>query len=140
MAISPLPLLMAEMTGWPQLANKLADTYWSLPTADRAKAGIIVADYGEASAVNIYRPDVPTAISGHQNYWYWGPRGHDGSVMIAFGLERKALERQFASVTEVAQFSNKWGEPHENGGGPIYLCRGAKEDLREAWPSFKHWY
>ncbi len=139
-ARSPLPALMANMTGWPELANKLADTYWSLPSADRARAGILVEDYGQASAVNIYRPDVPTAISGHQNYWYWGPRGHDGSVMIVFGLERSTLEHEFSSVTEVGRFIDEWGEPYENGSGPIYLCRGAKEDLRDAWPSLKRWY
>ena len=138
MATSPLPLLMAQMTGWHDVADKLADTYLSLPPADRSKAGIIVADYGEASSVNIYRPDVPTAISGHQNYWYWGPRGHDGSVMIAFGLPRDVLEREFNSVTEVARMINEWGEHDEN--GPIYLCRGAKKDLREAWPSMKRWF
>jgi hypothetical protein len=55
MAKSPLPELMADMTGWKELADKLADAYWSLPIADRAKAGILVGNYGEASAINLYR-------------------------------------------------------------------------------------
>lgn len=70
---------------------------------------ILVANYGEASAVNVYRPDVPIAISGHQNYWYWGPRGYDGSVMVVYGENREALERQFASVSEVSRNVNEWG-------------------------------
>jgi hypothetical protein len=74
-ARSPLPELMADMTGWREIADKLAEAYWSLSPEDRAKAGILVGNYGEASAVNVYRPDVPTAISGHQNYWYWGGAG-----------------------------------------------------------------
>jgi hypothetical protein len=60
------------------MADKLADAYWSLSPADRAKAGILVDNYGEASAVNVYRPD-------------------------AFGQKREALELQFTSVTEVSQ-------------------------------------
>jgi hypothetical protein len=137
-AKSPLPELMADMTGWSDLANRLADAYWSLSPADRAKAGILVGNYGEASAVIVYRPDVPAAISGHQNYWYWGPRGHDGSVVVVLGEDRETLEHRFASVTEVARTTNEWGQPHE--AVPVYLCRGAKEDLREAWPSLKKWF
>jgi hypothetical protein len=136
-AKSPLPELMADMTGWREMADKVAMAYWSLPAADRSKAGILVGDYGEASAVNVYRPDVPTAISGHQNYWIWGPQGHDGSVMVVFGERRETLEQEFASVTEVARTTNRWGQPME--AGPVYVCRDAKQNLLEAWPNLKKW-
>ena len=137
MAKSPLPELMADMTGWRELADKLADAYWSLPPADRSKAGVLVSNYGEASAVNLYRPDVPMAISGHQNYWYWGPQGHDGSVMVVFGTKREVLEQQFVSVVEVSRTTNKWGQPYES--MPIYVCRDAKQTLLESWPNLKKW-
>ena len=32
---------------------------------------------------------LPPAISGHNNYYLWGPRDHDGSVMIIVGGRRK---------------------------------------------------
>jgi hypothetical protein len=137
-AHAPQPELTADMTGWRDMADKLAGAYWSLPPEDRSKAGIVVGNYGEASAVNVYRPDVPIAISGHQNYWYWGPRGHDGSVMVVFGEKREVLEQQFASVSEVARTTNKWGQPYEV--MPIYVCRNTKQNLREAWPTFKKWF
>jgi Dolichyl-phosphate-mannose-protein mannosyltransferase len=137
-AKAPQPELVADMTGWKDLADKLAEAYLSLPAADRAKAGIMVENYGEASAVNVYRPDVPIPISGHQNYFYWGPQGHDGSVMVVFGKPRSVLEQEFATVTEVARTTNPWGQPYEL--GPVYVCRGAKKDLREAWPAMKSWY
>jgi hypothetical protein len=132
-----LPELPADMTGWQDMADKLAGAYLSLPSADRAKAGILVSNYGEASAVNVYRPDVPAAISGNVNYWYWGPRGHNGSVMVVFGQDREVLEKQFASVTEVARTTNKWGHASEI--MPIFVCRNARQDLRKAWPSLKRW-
>jgi hypothetical protein len=138
MARSPLPELMADMTGWRDLADKLAEAYWSLPPGDRPKAGILVDNYGEASAVNLYRPDVPTAISGHQNYWYWGPRGYDGSVMVIFGIQREVLQQKFAIVTEVSRITNPWGQPYE--ATPVYVCRGAKQNLQVAWPTFKKWF
>ena len=120
------------------MADKLAGAYWSLPPEDRSRAGILVGNYGEASAVNVYRPDVPIAISGHQNYWYWGPRGHDGSVMIIFGEKREVLEQEFASVSEVSRTTNTWGQPYEV--MPIYVCRNEKQNLREAWPTFRKWF
>lgn len=134
---SPLPEMMADMTGWHEMADKLSDAYWSLPFSDRSKAGILVANCGEASAVNLYHPELPTAISGHQNYWYWGPRGHDGSVMVVFGMRREDLEQRFASVTEVARITNEWGQPYET--GPVYLCRDARQSLLEAWPTLRQW-
>jgi Dolichyl-phosphate-mannose-protein mannosyltransferase len=137
-AHAPQPELTADMTGWRDLADKLAGAYWSLPLSDRLKAGILVANYGEASAVNVYRPDVPAAISGHQNYWYWGPRGHDGSVMVVFGKRREVLEQEFANVTEFARTTNKWGQPYE--AMPVYVCRNAKQNLLDAWPTSKKWF
>ena len=48
-------------------------------------------NYGEAAAIDIYgsRLGLPPAISGHNNYWIWGPRGHDGSVVIEIGGTRE---------------------------------------------------
>ncbi len=137
MAKSPLPTLMADMTGWRAIADELAGAYWALAPQDRAKAVIFTENYGEASAVNVYRPDVPVAISGHQNYWYWGPRGHDGSVTIVFGGSRKKHESDFASVVEIARNTNPWGQPYES--APIYLCRHPRLPLSELWPSLKVW-
>lgn len=56
-------------------------------------------------------------------------------VPAVFGL---LLEQQFASVSEVARTTNKWGQPYEV--MPIYVCRNAKQNLREAWPTFKKWF
>jgi hypothetical protein len=134
---APVPELIADMTGWQEMANTLASAYLALPKEDRAKAAILTENYGEASAVTVLRPDVPMAISGHQNYWYWGPRGHTGEVMVVFGFSREELKKEYGSVTEVARTTNPWG--HQSETGPVFVCRGAKHDLREAWPRMKHW-
>ena len=134
---SPLPELLADMTGWQDVANKLADVYGSLTPEEQARAVILTENYGEASAVNVYRPDVPIAVSGHQNYWYWGPRGHDGSVVIVFGGSRRKLENNFGSVSVAARTTNQWGQPFE--AAPIYICRQPRQSLAAMWPSFKNW-
>jgi len=132
-----LPVLMADMTGWPEMAQKVADAYWSLPEKDREKAGVLTANYGEASAINVYRPDIPTAVSGHQTYWYWGPRGHDGSVMVVIGFTETEVRRKFSSVTEIARITNPWGQPYET--TSIYICRGAMPGIVNSWSQLKNW-
>ena len=134
---SPLPELLADMTGWRDVANKLADVYGSLTPAEQARAVILTENYGEASAVNVYRPDVPTAVSGHQNYWYWGPRGHDGSIVIVFGGSRKRLAQEFGSISVAARTTNPWGQPFE--AAPIYICRQPRQPLAAMWPSLRNW-
>ena len=100
-ATAPLPQYYADTTlDWRQKADLLAAAWYSLPQAERAQAVIYTENYGDASAVNVYRPDVPEAISGHQNYFFWGPRAYTGSVMIVFGGSRRTLEINFDSVVE----------------------------------------
>ena len=137
-ATAALPQYYADMLDWRQKADLLAAAWHSLPEAERAQAVIYAENYGDASAVNVYRPDVPQAISGHQNYFLWGPRGYTGSVMIVFGENRKKLESEFDSVEEFAQDTNPYVEPYER--GPIFVCRGLHENLRTLWPKVKFWY
>jgi hypothetical protein len=137
-ATSPLPQYYADMLDWRQKADLLAAAWYSLPQAERAGAVIYTENYGDASAVNVYRPDVPEAISGHQNYFLWGPRGHMGKVMIVFGDSRKELESRFDSVEEFARDTNPHVEPYER--GPIFICRGLHENLEALWPKLKFWY
>ena len=49
-----------------------------------------VDNFGEAGAVDLFGPKygLPPAISGHQNYWLWGPRDYTGESMILIGEGR----------------------------------------------------
>ena len=134
---APLPQYYADMLDWRQKAGLLAAAWYSLPQAERAQAVIYTENYGDASAVNVYRPDVPEAISGHQNYFFWGPRTYTGSVMIVFGESRRTLETNFDSVVEFTQDANPYLEPYER--GPVFICRGLHENLQALWPKVKNW-
>ncbi|MGH9560213.1 MAG: hypothetical protein ACRD3S_02065, partial [Terracidiphilus sp.] len=136
-ATAPLPQLYADMLDWRQKADLLANAWYSLPQAERAQAVIYTENYGDASAANVYRPDVPEAISGHQNYFFWGPRTYTGSVMIVFGESRSTLESEFDSVEEFTQDANPYVEPYER--GPVFICRGLHENLQALWPKLKNW-
>jgi hypothetical protein len=135
---APLPQYIADMLDWRHKADLLAAAWLSLPATERAQAGIYTVKYGGASAVSVYRPDVPPAISGHQNYFLWGPRGYTGKVMIVFGDSREKLESEFDSVEEFTQDANPYVEPYER--GSIFICRGLHGDLQTLWPKVKFWY
>ncbi|WP_433975886.1 ArnT family glycosyltransferase [Tunturiibacter lichenicola] len=132
-----LPQYFADMLDWRQKAGMLAAAWYSLPQTERPQAVIYTENYGDASALNVYRPDVPQAISGHQNYFFWGPRSYTGNVMIVFGESRSTLESEFDSVEEFTQDANPYVEPYER--GPVFICRGLHENLQALWPKVKNW-
>jgi hypothetical protein len=78
------------------------------------------------------------AISGHENYFLWGPRGHDGSVMLILGGSRDDLRRDFRSVEPVGRLDNPLGLPEESG-QTLWLCRDRFEPLPKAWPSLRRY-
>jgi hypothetical protein len=66
---------LRETVGWPQLVDQVSGAYDSIPAAERATAGIVTANYGEAGAVDRYGPahGLPEAWSGHNGFGLWGP-------------------------------------------------------------------
>jgi hypothetical protein len=112
--------------------------YRTLPAADRAKCGVLAGNYGEAGALDRFGPryGLPPALSGHNNYWLWGPRGTTGEVMIVLGLRRADLERAFASVTPADTVRCEHCMPYERD-LPVWICRGLRLPLREAWARMK---
>lgn len=133
-----LPQYFADMRGWKQKADAMAGAYWALPPDERARAVLYTTNYGGASAINVYRPDVPVAVSGHQNYWFWGPRGHTGEVMVIYGDGRATDEEEFESVTDVPWTPDPWTEPYEQ--KTIYVCKTPKGwTLPGLWPKVKEW-
>ncbi len=137
---SALPQLFADRFGWPEMAATVAKVYDALPREERAKAAIFGQDYGQAGAIDFYgsKLGLPKAISGHLTYWYWGPRGDTGEVMIVLGDTRENLERLFERVEAAAVVSNPWAMQSQN--FTIYVCRNPRGwTLQDAWPRLKNW-
>jgi hypothetical protein len=134
--MGPFPSFTAEMFGWPELTAEVARVYDALPPAEQSKVGIFCQNYGEASAINYLgaRYRLAFAISGHQNYYLWGPHGYTGEVMIVVGKPEAELREMF-SLVEAAGYVNHPAMPFEH--VAIYLCRGAKVPLTGIWPQQK---
>lgn len=138
---SDLPQFLADRWGWPEMAATTAKVYNDLPSDQRAKTAIFGSNYGEAGAIDLYGPELglPKAISGHVNYWYWGPRNYTGESVIVLGADRDRLERVFATVEPKAAVGNPHAMASEH--FTIYLCTQPKggQTLSEIWPTLKNW-
>ena len=135
----PLPQIFGDQFGWPELVKQVADAYWSLPPEERARTGIFATNYGEAGALHLFGPryGLPSAISAHQNHYFWGPQGFTGDNLIVLEWGPRRVERLCRSGEILAEHYEPYGMEEEN--GPIYLCRGLKQPLSELWPRLKLW-
>jgi hypothetical protein len=134
-----LPQYYADELPWEDMVAAVARVYHSLSPEDQTKAAIFGNNYGEAAAVDFFGPKygLPPSISGHQNYFYWGPRNYTGEIMIVLGDTVEGARRQFASVEVGATLNNPYALFYEN--RPVLLCRGLKWNLQTGWQSVKVW-
>ncbi|MGH9586809.1 MAG: ArnT family glycosyltransferase [Acidobacteriaceae bacterium] len=135
---SLLPQTIADQFGWPKMVSKIAAIYNSLPPDQRAQTGIFAGNYGEAGAVDLFGPKygLPHAISGHQNYWYWGPGTKQYTNFVALESNERDMKKYCTSYYAFP-YSSKYGMGEEN--TPIYLCMGIRINLQQNWSHFKHW-
>jgi hypothetical protein len=133
------PQNFADRFGWEELAAALSKTYHSLPTEDQAKACIFTGNYGEAASLEFYRDKygLPSIISGHNNYYLWGPQNCTGEVILFFNAATlQELQPAFNTVEQVGFFTCQYCMPYENN-VPILLARGIKTPIKQAWPGVK---
>jgi hypothetical protein len=137
--LGPMPQLFADQFGWQEMAATVAGVYQSLPAEVRSRTAIFGQNYGQAGAIDLFGPryGLPAAISGHQNYFLWGPRGYTGESMIVMGDNQSTLEREFNSVRKVARVSHPYSMPYEH--FDVYYCQGLKQHLWQIWPRLKNW-
>jgi len=136
---APLMQMLSDEFGWPELARDVENAYHALPPADRAKAAIFASNYGEAAAIDFYGTGLPPALSGNNNYYLWGTRGYDGSVVLAVNADPAQWSRICDSARVVGTFgTSPYAMPYERD-RPIVLCRGMHPPLPQLWPVFKHY-
>lgn len=135
-----LPQWYSDQFGWEEIVAETATAFNKLSPADRPGCGIFAQDYGQAGAIDFYGPryGLPPALSGHQTYWLWGPRGYSGNCLIVLDDRRDRLEELFDSVEFVGiSADNRYALEQRI---PVFLCKGAKYGtLEKVWPELKRW-
>jgi 4-amino-4-deoxy-L-arabinose transferase-like glycosyltransferase len=133
----------AESVGWPELVATVRAEWRTLPAAERARTVIFTANYGEAGAINELGrgSGLPTAVSGHNSEWWWGPGNPQATNVLAVapgprdvtGYE-EYLSQFCASVRPLATLRNTAGLHNQEWGGHVYLCTGLRQPWSATWP------
>jgi hypothetical protein len=132
-----LPQYFADMHGWRELADRVAVVERSLVPADRAGAAIFAQNYGEAAAIDVFGDHALPVISGHNNYYLWGPRGSHPVMIVVGGTQRDA-ERVYRDVRRAQTVRSAYAMPYEND-LPIFVARDPRVDIETIWPKVRHY-
>ncbi len=135
-----LPQWYADQFGWREIVNETAVAWNRIPPQERAGCGIFAQDYGQAGAIDFFGPryGLPPALSGHQTYFLWGPRGYSGNCMIVLGDRPARLKQLFNSVEFVGVSpDNRYALERRIS---VFICRGSKfGTLAQIWPQLRKW-
>jgi hypothetical protein len=135
-----LPQWYSDQFGWNEIVAETALAYDRLDPTERGDCGIFAQDYGQAGAIDFLgrRSGLPRALSGHQTWFLWGPRGYSGNCMIVLDDRKEVLEKYWRHVEYVGTSAdNPYAlEKHV----PIFICKEATfGSLAQLWPKLKHW-
>ena len=134
-----LPQVFADQLGWHDFTHQVGDAWDKIPAAERAQTSIKVDNYGEAAALDLYgKPyGLPPVLSGHNQYYIWGPRGQHpvNLLVVQEHFERLVPYCQQASI--LGTTSSPDAMAYENG-KVIAYCKGLKVDIRTLWPELKN--
>jgi hypothetical protein len=137
--LAELPQRFSDQFGWDSLTKAVAHARDQLEPSERRGIGIFAQNYGEAGAIDILGPKfgLPQAMSAHNTYWLWGPKGSPNGPFLIIG-GHVADHRAFCGiVTPLAHRSCRFCMPAEQE-LTIYSCREPKSSISEIWPRLKH--
>ena len=137
---APLTQSLSDEFGWRDLEKQIAAIVHGLPPEDQARVAILASNYGEAAAIDVYGGEdgLPPALSGQNQYWLWGPRGYDGSLIIHVGGDPERWRKACGSVEDAGRFGNPYTMPYENDRA-IFICRDLRQPLGRMWDRLKRY-
>ena len=132
--LDSLPQLFGDMFGWREQVQAVSRAVNSLPKPEQSQVTLLTYNYGEAGAIDYFGKHygLPKAISGHNQYGVWGPRGASGEIVVAIGFTRERLDQAFADVRPFETVSPAYALPEESG-LTVYICRQPRTNLSAIW-------
>ena len=136
------PQYLGDRFGWDTMTAQVAQIYDALPADERAQACILTTNYGEAGALQFLgtKYHLPPVISGHNNYYLWGPGQCSGQVMIVvgYGFTASDLHQTYQNVTLAGETSCQYCQPEEYQ-APIFVCTRPIGSPLGKWKTLKHY-
>jgi len=134
-----LPQHYADMFGWPEFADSVARVASTLTPDERARAIVIVDNYGEAGALEMFgNGRLPRIASQHNSWYLWGPPAWDGSVVIFVGRDSAKVAEECDDVRVAGVADHPLAMPYERN-QQIIVARHFRPDLEVAWKRGKHY-
>ncbi len=126
-----LPQDMADMNGWEEMAQKVAQLYHGLPQNKKDSCLIYGGSYSHASSLNFYRKkyDLPRIHSFNSSYIIWAPTKVLFNNQIMVDDQLQTASSWFHNMTLVDSIQN----PYAREEGYIYYRDSAKIDVVGAW-------
>jgi hypothetical protein len=123
--------------GWDAHVRAVENVLASLSPSERETAAVLTRSYAQAAALNVLRTNSkPRAVSGHMNYYLWGPEPGRGQVLVAYGLPRALLLRHYRSVEERGRIDAPLARPGDTD-LPVYVCRERLSAPGDFWPALR---
>lgn len=133
-----LPQEFADQLGWHDYVREVGTAWSSLPPDVRAHTSVLVENYGEAAAIDIYGAPygLPPALTGHNQYYLWAQRGQPATDLLRVQRNAERLHRYCAEVRTLGTTSSPYAMAYENAKSIAY-CRALHPPLTELWPNLK---
>jgi hypothetical protein len=132
---------LAEEFGWNELVKTVAGIRDTLPPEQQAGLGIMVGNYGELGAVEIFGPAyrLPPPISLTNSAWLRGYPTPPPSTMIVVGLNRNVIDRIFTGCRLAGQNANAEGVQNEESlkHPDIFVCGPPVLPWPEFWEKYQ---
>jgi 4-amino-4-deoxy-L-arabinose transferase-like glycosyltransferase len=136
--VAELPQDYADMLGWPEQAEAVERAYRTVPANRQAHVVLVAGNYGEAGALDFYGPrlGLPPVVSPAGSYWFFGPGGRPGEVIVTLGVPADSLRPFYDSVRTVEWIGHPWAVQEERRVS-INVATGARTTLQAIWPTLK---
>jgi len=139
-----LPDVLGDRFGWDSLTQAVEQVYAALPPEQRAQACVQTSNYGEAGALSQLAASgrLPPVISGHNNYYLWGPGTCTGEVLILVGYSPSDVQgvgALYADITLAAIVRCEYCTAMENNLSVYVLSRPTSSIFPRLWGSVKHY-
>lgn len=134
-----LPQEFADQLGWRDFTAQVGAAWAKIPPAERARTAIKVDNYGEAAALEVLAPpgELPPPLSGHNQYFEWGPRGQDPVNLLVVQHQPEELAPYCRRVTVFGVTASADAMAYENGKAIAY-CQGLHPAIKVIWPELKN--
>ena len=132
---------LREEIGWNEMVKTVAGIRDSLPPEQQASVGILVGNYGEQGAIEMFGPayNLPLPISMTNSAWLRGYPSPPPATLIVLGFTREDADRAFTSCRLAGHNGNSEGvENEESQYHPdIFVCGGPRLPWPEFWKKYQ---